>query len=225
MSKKKLFFILLALAIIGFVIWIIIINSKSEPLNYEVITEGDKTIYKIEDVKYQVVDDSDTIMIETSKGLMVADLYPTAAPITVENLKKLISEKFYDGLTFHRVINGFMIQTGDPTATGTGGSEETIKGEFANNGVENTLSHKRGILSMARKVGNPDTEETRNSATSQFFIVQKDTSYLDGDYASFGLLLHGYDVLDSIASVETDKYDKPLEDITIKQIRLVDVYR
>ena len=156
---------------------------------------------------------------------MIASLFPDVAPITVANFKKLVSEKFYDGLIFHRVIKDFVIQTGDPTGTGTGGSETKIKGEFKINGFENTLSHKRGILSMARKVGNPDTEETRNSATSQFFIVQKDTSYLDGDYASFGLLLHGYDVLDSIASVETDKYDKPLEDITIKQIRLVDVYR
>ena len=222
MSLKKLFFILLTLSIIAFIVWIVIINVKEEKLNYEVTEDG---IYIIDDVKYQIVEDSDTIMIETTKGLMIADLYSSVAPITVKNIKKLVSEKFYDGIIFHRVINNFMIQTGDPTGTGSGGSEQTIKGEFSSNGVENTLSHKRGILSMARVSDNPETDATRNSASSQFFIVQKDSTYLDGNYASFGLLIHGYDVLDSIASVQTNENDKPLQDITIKQIRFVNVYR
>ena len=155
---------------------------------------------------------------------MIAELYPDIAPITVANFKKLVSEKFYDGLLFHRVIKDFMIQTGDPTATGNGGSEENIKGEFSNNGVDNDLSHKRGVLSMARRGGNPDTEETMNSASSQFFIVHKDSDFLDGKYAAFGLLLHGYDVLDKIAETITDENDKPTTDQVLKSVKFVSVY-
>ncbi len=125
-------------------------------------------------------------------GTIEADLYDELAPITVENIKKLIGEKFYDGLTFHRIINGFMIQGGDPKGDGTGGAPDTIKGEFAQNGVENNLSHTRGVLSMARSSA-PD------SASSQFFIVHQDSTFLDGQYAGFGMVTKGMEVVDKIA--------------------------
>ncbi|MDD6272117.1 MAG: peptidylprolyl isomerase [bacterium] len=156
-------------------------------------------------------------------GIMIAELYPKIAPKTVENFKKLISTKFYDNMIFHRVIKDFMIQTGDPNADGTGGSEKTIKGEFSANGIENKLSHTRGVLSMARRGSNPETEETMNSATSQFFIVHKDSDFLDGNYAAFGKLLYGYDVLDKIANVDTDSSnDKPINPQRLLSIRFVE---
>ncbi len=148
-------------------------------------------------------------------GVIKMELYADIAPITVANFKKLISENFYDGIIFHRVIAGFMIQGGDPTGTGMGGSEETIKGEFLNNGVQNTLSHQRGVVSMAR------TNEP-NSASSQFFICHGDATYLDGSYAAFGKVIEGMDVVDKIASVETDASDKPLTEQKIKTIRFVE---
>ena len=117
-----------------------------------------------------------------------------------------------------------MIQAGDPTGTGSGGSEETIKGEFENNGVENPLAHTRGVLSMARLGGNPDTEETMNSASSQFFIMQRDKEYLNGNYAAFGQVERGIEVVDLIAAVKTDDYDKPLKDVVIDKIRFVKEY-
>jgi peptidyl-prolyl cis-trans isomerase B (cyclophilin B) len=117
-----------------------------------------------------------------------------------------------------------MIQTGDPTGTGSGCSEEMIKGEFSNNGVDNDLSHKRGVLSMARRGGNPDTEETMNSASSQFFIVQKDSEYLDGNYAGFGYVINGIELADKIVSVATNSNDKPIKDIKLNSIRFVKIY-
>ena len=131
------------------------------------------------------------IVIETEKGTMKAELYPDIAPITVANFQNLIENKFYDGLTFHRIIDGFMIQGGDPLGNGTGGSEQTIKGEFAANGVKNDLKHERGVLSMARSM-NP------NSASSQFFIMHADAPHLDGQYAAFGKVTEGIEVVDAI---------------------------
>ncbi len=224
MLKRIIIWALITAAVI-FIAWIVIININANKKNYEIIEKDGKVIYKIEDVMYQVVDDSNTVLFDTNEGVMVADLYPEVAPITVANFKKLVSNKFYDGITFHRVIKDFMIQGGDPTATGTGGSGETIKGEFSINGVENLLSHKRGILSMARAGANPETEATMNSASSQFFIVHKDSTSLDGKYAAFGLLIHGYEVLDKIAEVQTDEYDKPIEDQVMNKVMFVDVYR
>lgn len=224
MTKKIIMYVIIMLIVV-YVGWVIVININDNKMNYEVIKEGDKTLYKIEDTSYEIVDDSDMIMIETNKGLMTALLFPNSAPITVKNIKKLVSEHFYDNLTFHRVIKDFVIQTGDPTGTGTGGSKETIKGEFSENGVKNDLSHKRGILSMARQGSVPDTDETRNSASSQFFIVHKDSTSLDGKYASFGLLVNGYDVLDKIAETKTDENDKPVKDQVIKQIRFIKEYK
>ncbi|MFV0393823.1 MAG: peptidylprolyl isomerase [Coprobacillaceae bacterium] len=124
-------------------------------------------------------------------GEITAELYSDVAPITVENFVKLVNEGFYDGLTFHRIIDGFMIQGGDPKGDGTGGSEETIKGEFSSNGVTNNITHARGVLSMARSTEN-------DSASSQFFIMQSDSKSLDGDYAAFGRVTSGMEIVDSI---------------------------
>jgi len=144
-------------------------------------------------------------------GIMKGELYPETAPITVANFRKLADKKFYDGLIFHRVIEGFMIQGGDPLGTGMGGSDETIKGEFSSNGVQNNLKHTRGVLSMARAM-DPD------SASSQFFIMHQDAPHLDGEYAAFGRITEGLDVLDAIASVPTDWNDRPLVDQIIETI-------
>ena len=132
------------------------------------------------------------ILITMKNGDQIkAELYPEIAPETVQNFLNLIEKKFYDGLTFHRIIDGFMIQGGDPEGTGRGGSDETIKGEFSENGVKNDISHERGVISMARS-SDPD------SASSQFFIVQSDSTYLDGDYAAFGHVTSGMDIVDKI---------------------------
>ncbi|MBR4177779.1 MAG: peptidylprolyl isomerase [Bacilli bacterium] len=197
--------------------------------NYKTKEVNGKTIYTIEKTSYiETEEESDLIKIEVEGyGIIIAELYPSIAPITVKNFKKLVSEKFYDGLIFHRVIKNFMIQTGDPTGTGTSGSEETIKGEFALNGVTNDLSHTRGILSMARRGAESDeleTPETMNSASSQFFIVHKDSLHLDGRYAAFGKVIHGMDVVDNVAVSITDENDKPQKEKKIKSIRFVNVY-
>ncbi|MDD7466455.1 MAG: peptidylprolyl isomerase [Floccifex porci] len=154
------------------------------------------------------------IIITMENGdVMEAELYPSIAPETVKNFVKLIEEKFYDGIIFHRVIPGFMIQGGDPKGNGTGGSKETIKGEFDANGFRNTLKHTRGVLSMARTYD-------PNSASSQFFIMHKDAPHLDGQYAAFGKITKGIEVVDKIASVKTDFRDKPKTPQVMKTIRL-----
>jgi len=147
-------------------------------------------------------------------GIIKIQLYPAVAPITCANFEKLVKEKFYDGIIFHRVINGFMIQGGDPTGTGMGGSKETIKGEFKSNGVTNNLSHTRGTVSMART-------QVKNSASSQFFICHEDATYLDGEYAAFGVVTEGMDVVDRIAAVDTDFRDKPIHEQKMKKVTLI----
>lgn len=147
-------------------------------------------------------------------GAMTLELYPETAPITVENFVKLANDGFYNGLIFHRVIAGFMIQGGDPTGTGMGGPGWSIKGEFAANGVNNPLKHTRGVISMARSA-RPD------SAGSQFFIMHRDAPHLDGQYAAFGKLTDGFDVLDRIAGVATDFSDKPRKEQKIKSVTVV----
>ena len=137
-------------------------------------------------------------------GVMKAELYPEIAPETVKNFVDLASKGFYNGLIFHRVIPGFMIQGGDPDGIGTGGPGYCIKGEFRANGVKNDLKHTRGVLSMARAMD-------PNSAGSQFFIMHEDSPHLDGQYAAFGKLIEGIEVVDKIASVRTDYQDRPLE--------------
>lgn len=147
-------------------------------------------------------------------GKITIELDPSAAPITVENFIDLVNKKFYDGLIFHRVISGFMIQGGDPTGTGMGGPGHTIKGEFRSNGVPNPISHKRGVISMARA-------QSPNSAGSQFFIMHADGTYLDGQYAAFGHVTDGIEIVDRIASVKTDYNDRPLTEQKIKTIRMI----
>ena len=146
---------------------------------------------------------------------MELELYPQYAPITVENFIKLAKEGFYNGLTFHRVISGFMIQGGCPLGTGTGGPGYEIKGEFLQNGVNNPLKHTRGVISMARSMM-PD------SAGSQFFIMHQDAPHLDGAYAAFGKVTKGIEVVDEIASVDTDWRDKPLEPQVIETIEYIE---
>lgn len=145
-------------------------------------------------------------------GTIKAELYPDKAPNTVNNFISLANSGFYDGLIFHRVIEGFMNQGGDPDGVGTGGPGYSIKGEFSNNGyTNNDLKHTAGVLSMAR-ANDPD------SAGSQFFIMPEEASYLDGDYAAFGKVIEGMDVVEAINSVETNSNDKPLKDVVIESI-------
>ncbi len=153
-----------------------------------------------------------TITMENGAQIKL-ELYPDKAPITVENFEKLVADKFYDGLIFHRVIRGFMIQGGCPEGNGTGGPGWHIKGEFASNGVKNDLKHTRGVISMARSM-NP------NSAGSQFFIMHQDAPHLDGQYAAFGKVVEGMDVVDAIAGVKTDFSDRPLQEQKIKSITI-----
>ena len=155
-----------------------------------------------------------TFVITMADGReMKGELYPETAPQSVGNFIALANSGFYDGLIFHRVIPGFMIQGGDPKGNGTGGSEKTIKGEFSANGVKNPLKHTYGVLSMARSMM-PD------SAGSQFFIMTSDSPHLDGQYAAFGKVLEGMDVADAIVSVKRDMRDKPLEPQVMKSIRV-----
>ncbi len=144
-------------------------------------------------------------------GTIVAELDASVAPATVENFLKLADEGFYNGLIFHRVIPGFMIQGGCPNGTGMGGPGYTIKGEFSSNGFPNALKHSRGVLSMARSAA-PD------SAGSQFFIMHQDAPHLDGQYASFGEVVSGMEIVDAIARVSTNAMDKPMDDIVISSI-------
>ncbi|WP_314850293.1 peptidylprolyl isomerase [uncultured Solobacterium sp.] len=151
------------------------------------------------------------IVIEMNNGKVIKlELDETAAPKTVANFNKLVSEGFYDGLSFHRIIPGFMIQGGDPIGNGTGGSKENIVGEFASNGVNNPIKHTRGVISMARSMD-------PNSASSQFFIMHADAPHLDGNYAAFGHVVEGLEVVDEIANTPTDFRDKPTTPVIIKR--------
>lgn len=154
------------------------------------------------------------IELENGKEIKI-ELDSSAAPITCENFEKLVREGFYNGLCFHRVIPGFMIQGGCPNGTGTGGPGWTIKGEFSANGVENPLKHTRGVISMARSM-DPD------SAGSQFFIMHEDAPHLDGNYAAFGKVVDGMDAVDEIANADTDFRDKPITDIIMKSVRIAE---
>ncbi len=152
------------------------------------------------------------ITIEMANGgKIVAELYPETAPQSVRNFVSLANKGYYNGLIFHRVISGFMIQGGCPQGTGTGGPGYCIKGEFKLNGVNNPLSHKRGVLSMARA-------QSPNSAGSQFFIMHEDGDFLDGQYAAFGMVTEGMDVVDAIAAVKTNSQDRPLTEQKIASV-------
>lgn len=171
-------------------------NNNNEEKNDQEIVAEDQPIVTI------TMEDGSEIKIE---------LYPEIAPNTVNNFIFLIEEDYYDGVIFHRVIPGFMIQGGDPRGDGTGGPGYSIQGEFASNGIPNTLKHERGVISMAR-TNDPD------SAGSQFFIMHQDAPHLDGDYAAFGKVIEGMEVVDGIASVKTDAQDKPEENQTMKKV-------
>ena len=154
------------------------------------------------------------VVIEMENGKKIKlELYPDIAPITVENFEKLVKDGFYDGLIFHRVIEGFMIQGGCPEGTGMGGPGHHIKGEFASNGVKNDLKHTRGVISMARSM-------MKDSAVSQFFIMHMDAPHLDGNYAAFGKVIEGIEVVDEIAAVETDWQDKPKTKQVMKSVTI-----
>lgn len=153
-----------------------------------------------------------TIEMENGKKIKI-ELYPEIAPITCENFEKLVKDGFYDGLTFHRVISGFMIQGGCPLGNGTGGPGWNIKGEFSSNGVKNDLKHTRGVISMARSMM-PD------SAGSQFFIMHEDAPHLDGQYASFGKVVEGMDVVDEIAETDVNYNDMPLTPQIMKKVTI-----
>ena len=155
------------------------------------------------------------ITIHTSKGDIKLTVFASKTPVTAASFLNLASRGFYDGLKFHRVIPDFMIQGGDPEGTGMGGSDTKIKGEFKQNGWDNPISHVRGVISMARS-------RSMDSASSQFFICHGDATYLDGQYAAFGKVTEGMDVVDEIASVPTDKNDRPVEDVVIKTIKVID---
>lgn len=193
-------------------------KESEENIVKEEILEG-----TIEGYKFKVTDEiTDRVRIQMDNGdIMLVVLSNKDTPITIANFKKLVSEHFYDGLTFHRVVSGFMIQGGDPAGDGSGGSEETIKGEFSENGVKNDLRHTKGVISMARS-NNPD------SASSQFFIMHDTSTYLDGSYAAFGRVFAGLDVIDKIAGVEVvengyGEKSKPVKKQIIKSIRFITI--
>ena len=152
------------------------------------------------------------ITMDSGKTIRL-ELYPEIAPVTVENFLDLVKKGFYDGLTFHRIIPGFMIQGGDPSGNGTGGPGYKIKGEFRSNGVKNDLKHERGVISMARAFD-------PNSAGSQFFIMHEDAPHVDGEYAAFGKVIEGLDTVDEIASVETGFQDAPVNKVIMEKVEI-----
>ena len=152
------------------------------------------------------------VVIEMENGAKIElELYPDAAPVTVKNFEKLVGEGFYDGLIFHRVIRGFMIQGGDPLGNGMGGAENKIRGEFRANGHNNPIKHERGVISMARAYD-------PNSASSQFFIMHEDAPHLDGQYAAFGRVVSGMEAVDEIAEIPTDYSDRPKVAMRMKKV-------
>lgn len=222
MKKKFSFLLVLAVLVMGLSACG---GSKSDTTSETKATKAPKDTETAEATKKPESKTTDTKGKHHAKikvkdyGTIEVELDGDTAPITVANFVKLVNEKFYDGLTFHRIMSGFMIQGGDPLGNGTGGSDETIKGEFSSNGVENNISHKRGVISMARS-SEPD------SASSQFFIMHQDADYLDGQYAAFGKVTKGMSVVDKICEDVTptdgngtvEKADQPV----IESIRMVD---
>ena len=209
--KKGLLICIIVLLLIGIFILLKVIKSNYKTYEYKIGNTKKTLEYKV------VNEETNYVKIDTDKGLIFVKLYPDVAPITVNNFKKLVNSNFYTNMIFHRVINNFMIQTGGFTMSGYKNTNETIKGEFLNNGVTNNLSHTRGVVSMAR------TDASMDSASSQFFIVQKNSTYLDGNYAAFGKVIAGMDVVDSIAIVKTDENDKPISNVKLNSITFVSI--
>ena len=179
----------------------------------EVLSE----VKEYENLSYQETNQkTNNVLIELEdESKILLELYPDIAPITVKNFQKLVESDFYNDIIFHRVVRDFVIQTGDGTSLGRNAS--TIKGEFSANGVENNLKHERGVISMARN------NISMDSASSQFFIMLKDNTSLDGQYAAFGRVIAGMDVVDSIGSVVTDSSDKPIKDVKIKRAEFIKI--
>ena len=202
--QKKVFKAILIMVVAIVMVWVYqwVKDSKTA----EVVTEVTNETHLAVEVNNPRV----TMMMQNGQEILI-DLYPQIAPNTVNNFIELIETGFYDGLIFHRVISGFMLQGGDPEGTGTGGPGYGIKGEFSENGFENKLLHTRGVLSMARS-------NDPNSAGSQFFIMHQDSPHLDGKYAAFGMVVSGIEVVDEIASGATNKNDRPLTDVVIEKV-------
>lgn len=192
-------------------------GNKEEQESEEKIVDYDITEGIVDGYKFKETEEvTDRVKIQMNNGdIILVVLSNEDTPITIANFKKLVSQHFYDGITFHRIVKDFMIQGGDPTGTGMGGSKETIKGEFSANGVKNDLKHTRGVISMARS-NNP------NSASSQFFIMHKDTPSLDGSYAAFGKVFAGLDAVDKIANVKVNG-ESPVEPPVIRSIRFITI--
>ena len=214
MKKKVIGIIFMLLAVITLTACKDKEVESEEKIVKEEILEG-----IVDGYKFTVTEEvTDRVRIQMNNGdIMLVVLSNSQTPITIENFKNHVKNGTYDGLIFHRVIENFMIQGGDPTGTGFGDdSIPTIKGEFTANGVQNDMAHVRGVISMAR-ANNP------NSASSQFFIVHKDSSHLDGSYAAFGKVFAGFDTLDKIATTKTDGNDRPVSEQKIKSIKFVTV--
>ncbi|MEG2288528.1 MAG: peptidylprolyl isomerase [Clostridium sp.] len=205
--KKKL---IISLFILSFMSMILVgcKTQTKEPTN---TPEDNKNLYLSKETEKKPTDQNPVVKIQLEDDSIIKiELYPDIAPNTVRNFITLANDKFYDGLIFHRVIPGFMIQGGDPAGNGSGGPDYSIYGEFSKNNFENSILHERGVISMARA-------KDKNSGGSQFFIMHEDSPHLDGDYAGFGKVIEGIDIVDKIAASET-KSDKPLTDIKIKTI-------
>ena len=209
--RQTIIFTAVTLALVAIIIAVIVIATinSNRPI-YDLADKNSYTVSKTATnyVKLNVsyTDDEG----EKHNGDIIVKLDPTSAPITVANFQKLVGEGFYDGLTFHRVIENFMIQGGDPKGDGTGGSSQQIIGEFSENGIDNPIKHERGVISMARGSYSMD------SASSQFFIVHKTSSHLDGSYAAFGHVVFGMTSVDGIATIATNSNDKPLKNAIIE---------
>ena len=214
---KKSIIIITILIFIG-IICFFIFNKDTKTYTYEYNVYTSSGEINKETLTYTKSNKTTNyVRIETSMGDIFVELYPDIAPKTVSNFKALVKSGFYKDMIFHRVIKNFMIQTGDPTGTGNGGNSRKIVGEFKSNGIENNLSHERGVISMARANGD------NNSASSQFFIVHKTYPSLDGEYAAFGKVVAGLEVVDKIATVKTDNNDRPTSEVKLIKIEFVNI--
>lgn len=206
--RHKVFYLLTAMLAAAIILAGCGSEAKNGQTENTVLESGKKSDYSSSVKEKPIV----TITMQNDEKI-VLELDPAAAPNTVANFISLVEDGFYDGLTFHRVIPGFMIQGGDPAGDGSGGPGYSIAGEFTTNGFENTMKHERGVISMART-------QDPNSAGSQFFIMVAEASHLDGDYAAFGKVIEGMETVDAIVSVKRDSADKPLEAQTMKKVEV-----
>lgn len=212
-NNRKLLYIMVTLIVIMAILYLgrgFIMQENNNELDNSEITDSQENEERMDNMegKNPIV----TITMASGKEIKI-ELYPEHAPNTVNNFIYLINQDFYDGLIFHRVIKGFMLQGGDPEGTGTGGPGYSIKGEFSQNGFDNELKHDRGVISMARSMS-PD------SAGSQFFIMHQDSPHLDGQYAVFGKVIEGLDVVDELANVSTAVQDRPVEEQVMKEVKV-----